>query len=75
MTETLKTKVTDKGVFIPKEFLQGLEEVEIRREGNVIVVIPSTSEDPILGFGKHPVACAEPDAADHYDRYFYGQDL
>ena len=71
----MKVKVTEQGVVVPKEFLEGVEEVEIRKENNLIVVVPTTKDDPILEFGKHPVTCGVSDASEHHDRYLYGSDV
>ena len=37
----MKVKVTEQGVVIPKELLEGLEEVEICQEEGLIIVKPS----------------------------------
>ena len=71
MNEAIKTKVTEQGVLIPQALLQGIEEVEIRKENGVIVVIPTAQADPILELGKHPVACGVSDAAENHDKYLY----
>ncbi len=68
----MKAKVTEQGVMIPKEFLEGVEEVEIRKGANLIVIVPITKSDPILGLGQHPVECGVPDASEQHDRYLYG---
>lgn len=68
----MKAKVTEQGVVIPKEFLEGIEEVEIRKENGSIVVVPTSTSDPILELGKHPVVCGAPDASEHHDKYLYG---
>ncbi|NJP08328.1 MAG: hypothetical protein HC866_01700 [Leptolyngbyaceae cyanobacterium RU_5_1] len=68
----MKVRVTEQGVVVPKELLEGIEEVEIRRENGWIVVIPTVKHDPILGLGQNPVECSAPDAAEHHDRYIYG---
>ena len=67
----MKAKVTKKGVVVPKELLEGVEEVEIRKEENLIVVVPTVTPDPILGFGTHPVHCGLSDASDEHDKYIY----
>jgi len=67
----MKAKVTEQGVVVPKEFLEGAEEVEIRKENGLIMIIPTTKGDPILELGKHPVMCGAPDASEHHDRYLY----
>jgi virulence-associated protein VagC len=71
MGEAIKTKVTEQGVLIPRTLLQGIEEVEIRKEDNIIVIIPTSQADPILELGKHPVACGIADASEHHDKYLY----
>ena len=72
----MKAKVTEKGVVIPKELLEGIEEVEIRKEDHRIVVVPTIEGgDPILDLGKHPVACGAPDASEQHDRYLHGSDF
>lgn len=68
----MKARVTDQGVVIPKELLEGVEEVEIRKEDHFIMVVPTLRDDPILGLGKHPVSCGAPDASEHHDKYLYG---
>ncbi|HEX4588921.1 MAG TPA: hypothetical protein VH120_03270 [Gemmataceae bacterium] len=65
----MKTRVTDQGVTIPKDWLPGVEEVEVRRENGAIVLTPVLPADPILGLGKHPVAVDVTDASVNHDRY------
>jgi virulence-associated protein VagC len=36
----MKVKVTDQGVIVPKEFFEGVEEVEIREANGWIMMIP-----------------------------------
>jgi hypothetical protein len=38
--ETMKTKVTEQGVLIPKQWLKYVDEVEIRFDHEIILVIP-----------------------------------
>jgi virulence-associated protein VagC len=68
----MKAKVTRRGLAIPKEMLVGMEEVEIRKEDQRIVISPIPKADPIFALGKHPVECGMPDGAEHHDRYLYG---
>lgn len=68
----MKAKVTEDGVIVPKELLDGADEVDIRKENNLIVIVLKTKGDPILGFGKHPVSCGVPDASERHDKYIYG---
>ncbi len=71
----MKLRVTANGVLIPKEFLEGFEEVEVRRENGFIIVIPTTIPDPILELGKNPVTCGVVDGSEHHDKYLYGAGL
>lgn len=68
----MKTKVTEQGVIVPKKFLKGVKEVEIRKDDGVILVVP-VSEDPILALGSQPIADEITDASQHHDRYLYGR--
>jgi virulence-associated protein VagC len=67
----MKAKVTEEGVVIPKRFLKGVKEVEIRQEGTVVVVFPKSKEDSIFKLGSNPVACNTPDASENLDKYLY----
>lgn len=67
----MKARVTPKGVLIPKRLLEGITEVEILKKDSLIVVVPLSSEDPILQLGKSPVVAPEDDAAENHDRYIY----
>ncbi len=69
----MRTEVTEQGVVIPKHLLQGIKEVEIRKEKNVIIVIPLFAEDPILSLGKEPVEDEITDASINHDQYIYGK--
>jgi len=68
----MKTKVTEQGVLVPKKFLKGIKEVEIRKDNNVILVVP-VMEDPILALGSQPVAAEIRDASEHHDAYLYSR--
>lgn len=70
----MKTKVTKQGLFIPKEFLEDAEEVDIRVEGNRLIIVPVPKVDPILDFGTNPVSCGISDASERHDKYLYGTD-
>ncbi len=69
----MKTQVTEQGITIPKQLLEGVKEVEIRKEKNYILVIPLSGEDPILRFGKNPVSDNITDASENHDKYIYGK--
>lgn len=74
MSNIVRAKVTEEGVLIPKTLLPGVEEVEIRREQDVILVVPKAKDDPIFKLGSSPVACGAPDASEDLDRYLYAAD-
>jgi virulence-associated protein VagC len=69
----MKARVTEQGVVIPKKFLKGVKEVEIRQEGNVVVVVPKSKEDALSKFGRHPVPCNAPDASENLDEHLYSR--
>jgi virulence-associated protein VagC len=67
----MKARVTEEGIIIPKKFLKGVKEVEIRQQGNVVVVIPKTRENSLAMLGRNPVPCNTPDASENLDKYLY----
>ena len=69
----MRAKVTDKGLVIPLDLLEGRQEVEIHKEGDHILILLSPAVDPILGLGSQPVECGAPDASEHHDAYLYGK--
>ena len=68
----MKAKVTEEGVLIPREMLEGISgrEVEIRKEPGRLLVLPA--DDPILSFGEEPLDDEMTDASINLDRYLYG---
>ena len=68
----MRTKVTKEGVLVPRKFFKGIEEVEIRKENGLVVVVPVT-DDPILQLGTRPVSDEVEDASENHDQYIYGQ--
>ena len=62
-------KVTERGLTIPKSLLPSVHEVEVRREGNLLIIIPIGIEDPLQVLGESPVACGAADASELHDRY------
>ena len=66
----MKAKVTKRGLVIPKEMLAGVDEVEIRKEDQRIVISPIVG-DPIFNLGKNPVECGISDASENHDSYIY----
>jgi virulence-associated protein VagC len=67
----MKARVTEKGVVIPKKFLKGVKEVEIRQEGTAVVLRPANERDTIFKLGNTPVPCNAPDASENLDKYLY----
>jgi len=67
----MKLKVTDKGVTVPKTYLEGIEEVEIKKDNGIILLIPISDTDPNQGLGKNPVSCGVRDASNKHDKYIY----
>jgi hypothetical protein len=67
----MRTKVTENGVLIPKVWLEGIDEVEIHKEQNMIIVVPVQVDDPIFDLGKQPISLDVEDASLNHDRYLY----
>ena len=64
----MKAQVTEEGVTIPKSLLEGIDTVDIRKENDMILVVPLT-DDPILGLGSQPVHAEVTDASENHDAY------
>ena len=56
---------------IPKAWLEGIDEVEIQKEQNLIIVMPVQADDPIRALGTQPIILDVEDASLHHDRYLY----
>lgn len=69
-----KTRVTEHGVIIQREWFSGVEEVEVRRQNGAIVIVPLLSGDPIDSLGKHPVDDELTDASTNADGYLYSSE-
>lgn len=67
----MKVKVTEKGVLIPRKFLKGVKEVEVRQQNGLIVVVPVGAKDPIFDIGKKPAKLGISDASENLDKYLY----
>lgn len=68
----MRVRVTSDGVIIPKRLLDGAEEVDVRVENGMVLVVPVRAEDPILGLGRNPVPCGVPNASEAHDEHLYG---
>jgi hypothetical protein len=67
----MRTKVTENGVLIPKGWLEGIDEVDIQKTQNMIIVVPVQAEGPILDLGQQPILLDVEDASLNHDRYLY----
>jgi hypothetical protein len=67
----MRTEVTDQGLLIPKRLLEGIKEVEIRKENGMILIVPLPPKDPILQLGQDPIDDDVTDASVEHDRYIY----
>ncbi len=68
----LTLTVGEKGLLIPREILEGAQEVEIRREHETIRILPIVPRDSIFQLGSQPVHCNLPDASVNHNQYIYG---
>lgn len=67
----MRTKVTEQGVVLPKQWFEGVDEVEIRRESDCVIVAPAKGRDSLLNLGKHPIRADVNDASVNVDSYLY----
>lgn len=68
----MQAKVTEQGIVIPWGWLEGVDPVEIVREGNRVVLVPVVQDDPIWGLGTDPVACGVTNASENLDLHLCG---
>lgn len=76
-------KVSADGLLIPRDFLPGVEEYDLRREEGRIVVVPVSGAYALPGgeatekigsiyeLGVDPVDCGIRDGAERHDHYIY----
>ena len=67
----MKAKVTEQGLLIPKRLLEGVEEVEIRKHLDLLLIVPITNGDPILQLSSQPIVDSVDDASANHDHYLY----
>ncbi len=67
----MKVKVTEQGLLIPKELLEGFQEFEVQKENHQIVLTPTEEPDPIWQLGSNPISLGITDASENHDRYLY----
>ena len=69
----MRTKVSEQAIVIPKQWLEGVDEgvdeVEIRREHNLILIEPVSETDPVLALGTQPIEIDVDDASVNHDYY------
>jgi hypothetical protein len=65
----MKAAVTDQGVVIPRELLDGWTEVVIERKGDRVEVTAVGAVDAVLGLGRNPVKCGVTDGSTNHDDY------
>lgn len=68
-----RAKITEQGLFIPKDWLTDITEVEIRQVENALLIVSVGHEDPILQLGREPITTETDDASINHDHYLYGQ--
>jgi virulence-associated protein VagC len=68
----MKVKVSEKGVLIPRKFLKGVKEVEVRQQNGLIIIVPIGAKDSIFDIGKNPVKSGVRDGSINHDKYIYG---
>jgi virulence-associated protein VagC len=68
----MRIKVTEQGALIPKEFLERVKEVEIRRENNLLIISPTIEEeDPTWELGEDSISFGGVDESENYGAYLY----
>ena len=67
----MTTKVTEQGLLVPKDLLLNVDEVEIRKEHDIIIIIPAMTKDPIFELGQQPVTADVDDASVKHDIYLH----
>ncbi len=68
----MKVKVSEKGALIPRKFLKGVKEVEVRQQNGLVILVPIGAKDPIFNIGKNPVKIGIKDGSINHDKYIYG---
>ena len=68
----MQATVTEQGLLIPKTWLEGIDKVEISKEGDRIILVPIVQKDPIWNLGTDPVTCDTTDASENLDSHLYG---
>jgi len=67
----MRINVTDQGGLIPRDWFPDVEDVDVKKTMDAVVVRPHLVRDPILELGKNPVDCGISDGSRQHDRYLY----
>jgi len=68
----MKATVGKEGVLVPKDMLEGANEVDIQKERDRIVLIPIKQQtDPIFKMGKKPVDTGIANGSVQHDQHLY----
>ena len=60
----MRINVTDQGVLIPRDWFPDVEDVDVEKTTDAVVVRPHLVRDPILELGKNPVDCGISDGSE-----------
>jgi len=70
----MRVAVKDNGLLIPRKYLKGIREVEIKNEGASLVIRPvSRVDDPIFALGSEPGESCLGELSLKHDEFLYGQ--
>ncbi len=69
LSSPVESYISEQGLLIPRDWLIGVEKVEIRRKDNMITIIPVEKDDPISKLGTKPVSCGITDGSQEHDQY------
>ena len=72
MDKNFISDVTEQGLLIPKEWLIGVEKVDVFKKNNIITIIPLKKDDPLFELGTKPVSCGITNGSEEHDNYIYG---
>lgn len=67
----MRIVVSEHGLLIPKQLLEGVREAEIHKQQGIVLVVPIMEDDPIFQLGKEPILDSVEDASIHHDLYLY----
>ena len=68
----MRIAVTNQGVVIPRDWFPDVEDVEVEKTMDAVIVRPNIAHDPIIELAKNPVDCGISDGSEQHDRYVCG---